>query len=55
MANVMFKRGLQASLQTLIDGNKFTEGTFYLTTDSDRLYFAQSDSESLGDSCWKRK
>ena len=45
MANVMFKRGSQSALQTLITGGTFTEGTFYLTTDSDRLYFAQSASE----------
>lgn len=45
MANVMFKRGSQSALQKLITGGSFTEGTFYLTTDSDRLYFAQSASE----------
>lgn len=46
MANVMFKRGLQSSLQKMIDDKStFTEGTFYLTTDSDRLYFAQSANE----------
>lgn len=46
MANVMFKRGTQSALQNLIDNRStFTEGTFYLTTDSDRLYFAQSASE----------
>lgn len=46
MANVMFKRGSQSALQKMIDDKStFTEGTFYLTTDSDRLYFAQSASE----------
>lgn len=45
MANVMFKRGSQSDLQNLIERKSFTEGTFYLTTDSDRLYFAQSASE----------
>lgn len=45
MANVMFKRGSQSALQKLIEGKSFTEGTFYLTTDSDRLYFAQSARE----------
>lgn len=45
MANVMFKRGSQSALQKLITGGSFTEGTFYLTTDSDRLYFAQSATE----------
>lgn len=46
MANVMFKRGSQSALQKMIDDKStFTEGTFYLTTDSDRLYFAQSANE----------
>lgn len=45
--NVNFKRGTQASLNTLINGsgNRFVEGTFYLTNDTDRLYFAQSATE----------
>lgn len=42
MANVSFLRGTQAKLDKL---TSFTEGAFYLTTDSDRLYFAQSASE----------
>ena len=43
-AKVMFKRGTQASLNTLIQGsgNRFNEGTFYLTNDTNRLYFAQA-------------
>lgn len=45
MANVYFKRGPQANLNSLIQQGTFTEGTFYLTNDSDRLYFAQSASE----------
>lgn len=45
MANVMFKRGTQSALETLISNKTFTEGTFYLTTDSDRLYFAQAADE----------
>lgn len=50
MANVGFKRGTAAALQTLMSQNsvstpKFIEGTFYLTTDTDKLYFAQSNSE----------
>ena len=49
MANVQFKRGSHASLEALLAKNgtagSFVEGAFYLTTDSDRLYFAQSDSE----------
>lgn len=45
--NVNFKRGNQASLNTLIagSGNRYVEGTFYLTTDTDKLYFAQSATE----------
>jgi hypothetical protein len=44
MANVNFKRGLQSSINTLIagSGNRYDEGTFYLTTDTNRLYFAQA-------------
>lgn len=47
MANVYFKRGTQAALNTLINGtgNRFEDGSFYLTTDTDRLYVAQSASE----------
>lgn len=49
MANVRFKRGTHESLEKLLAKNgtagSFIEGAFYLTTDSDRLYFAQSDSE----------
>lgn len=41
---VNFKRGTQSSINTLINGsgNRFTEGTFYLTNDTNRLYFAQA-------------
>ena len=41
---VMFKRGSQASLNTLIkgSGDRFVEGSFYLTNDTNRLYVAQS-------------
>ena len=42
MANVYFKRGHQVDLDQL---NSYTEGSFYLTDDTDRLYFAQSNSE----------
>lgn len=47
MANVKFLRGTQANLNTLIggSGNRFTEGAFYLTTDTDRLYVAQAADE----------
>lgn len=42
MANVFFKRGSQAKLNEL---SSYVEGSFYLTNDTDRLYFAQSASE----------
>ena len=45
MANVKFKRGSQASLNTLIQGGVFDDGCFYLTSDTDRLYVAQSANE----------
>lgn len=47
MANVHFKRGTQAALNTLIagSGNRYEDGSFYLTTDTDRLYVAQSATE----------
>lgn len=43
--NVGFLRGSQANLNALKTGGVFKEGSFYLTTDTDRLYFAQSSSE----------
>lgn len=52
MANVLFKRGSQSALNALINqasGNNpqpvFSDGCFYLTTDTDRLYVAQSATE----------
>lgn len=42
MVNVMFKRGTQAKLSSL---KSFVDGAFYLTTDTDRLYVAQSSTE----------
>ena len=46
MANVNFKRGLQSSIATHLADPNYTwdEGTFYLTTDTNRLYFAQSST-----------
>lgn len=41
MANVMFKRGLQASLPT---GSSILDGVFYLTTDTGRLYVGQDNN-----------
>ena len=40
--NVQFLRGPQANLDAL---NNYQAGAFYLTEDTDRLYFAQSNSE----------
>ena len=40
MANVMFKRGLQANLPA---GNSILDGVFYLTTDTGRLYVGQDN------------
>ena len=47
MPNVFFKRGSQTALNALINGSgdRFVDGSFYLTTDTDRLYVAQSASE----------
>ncbi len=44
MANVKFLKGTQEKFNTL---SSFTDGAFYLTTDTDRLYFAQSTSECV--------
>lgn len=44
MANVKFLKGTQSKFNTL---SSFTDGAFYLTTDTDRLYFAQSETECV--------
>lgn len=44
MANVKFLKGTQEKFNTL---SSFTDGAFYLTTDTDRLYFAQSPTECV--------
>ncbi len=44
MANVKFLKGDQSSFNSLTE---FIDGAFYLTTDTDRLYFAQSTSECV--------
>lgn len=43
-SHVNFKRGQQTTINTLLNGSgsRFDEGTFYLTTDTNRLYFAQT-------------
>ena len=44
MANVKFLKGIQSDFNKL---SSFTDGAFYLTTDTDRLYFAQSSTECV--------
>lgn len=44
MANVKFLKGTQSNFNKL---SNFTDGAFYLTTDTDRLYFAQSSTECV--------
>ena len=44
MANVKFLKGPQSNFNGL---TRFTDGAFYLTTDTDRLYFAQSETECV--------
>lgn len=42
---VMFKRGPNANLKTLRDQSHIEDGTFYLTTDTNRLYIGKGASE----------
>lgn len=44
MANVKFLKGTQSNFNGLTE---FIDGAFYLTTDTDRLYFAQSSNECV--------
>lgn len=52
MANVMFKRGVQDEIAKYLltastdIAQDATEGTFYLTTDTDRLYIGRKDRDS---------
>jgi uncharacterized protein with NRDE domain len=48
--NVGFLRGTQSNLNDLMSQvkqseKKYVAGSFYLTTDSNRLYFAQSETQ----------
>ena len=43
MANVLFKRGLQANLEN----TTIEDGVFYLTTDTNRLYVGQGNAKKL--------
>ena len=53
MDNVRFLKGTQANLNVKINGtgDRFQAGAFYLTTDTDRLYFAQTASELVDSGC----
>lgn len=43
MANVGFKMGAQEALETIHENKTAIEGTFYLTSDSNRLYIGKGD------------
>ena len=43
MANVGFKMGVQEALETIHENKTAIEGTFYLTSDSNRLYIGKGD------------
>lgn len=47
MANILFKRGTQAALNTIIENKTAVDGTFYLTTDSKRLYVGTADKVAV--------
>ena len=47
MANILFKRGTQAALNTIIQNKTAVDGTFYLTTDSKRLYVGTADKVAV--------
>lgn len=46
MANVLFKQGVQANLDIIRTNLSAIEGTFYLTTDSHRLYIGRITSDT---------
>lgn len=50
MANVSFKRGMQASLEALTN---IEDGVFYLTTDTHKLYIGQDGELALLNECIK--
>ena len=47
MSNVLFKRGLQSNLDTLRANKTASDGTFYLTSDSHRLYVGISSGDAV--------
>ena len=44
MAELMFKRGKQSALNTIITNKTAIDGCFYLTEDTNRLYVGQGDN-----------
>jgi hypothetical protein len=44
MAELMFKRGAQTALDTIIKNKQAIDGCFYLTEDTNRLYVGQGDN-----------
>ena len=47
MANVLFKQGTQTALDKLRTDKGATNGTFYLTSDSRRLYIGTADLQHV--------
>lgn len=47
MANVLFKQGTQTALDALRTNKGATNGTFYLTNDSRRLYIGTADGDAV--------
>lgn len=47
MANVLFKQGTQASLDTIRFNKTAIDGSFYLTNDTHRLYIGRPDGDAV--------
>lgn len=47
MANVLFKQGTQASLDTIRYNKTAIDGSFYLTNDTHRLYIGRPDGDAV--------
>ena len=47
MANVLFKQGTQDNLDALRSAKTATEGTFYLTNDSHRMYIGVKGGDAV--------
>lgn len=46
MAELMFKRGTQSNLNTIIQNKTAVDGCFYLTTDTNRLYVGKGENNA---------